>query len=323
VLARALSALSVRHFMPHDEAMQRAILAAQARERCDLVFDLGGLMLANLPPKEASPPVLVDSIDEPGITFERALRHATWREKPGLWRTRRLYELVNAKISTRVAVNVYASELDAAHYAREFPGSRVETIPNGVDTEFFAPRPGASEPDLVAFEGNLSFEPNVDAARVLCTDVLPRVWKERPGVRAVLVGRDPTPEVRAFASGQVEVTGTVADVRDALCRASVFACPMRLGAGIKNKVLQAWALGLPVVATPQALGGLAALDGVNALIRADPPAFAQAVCKLLADRELARELGRNGRELVVQRYTWRAQAERFDALFREVAGAKS
>ena len=97
---------------------------------------------------------------------------------------------------------------------------------------------------------------------------------------------------------------------------------MRLGAGIKNKILQAWALGMPVVATPQALGGLAAVDGKNALVREDPAAFAGAVCKLLADRGLAEELGRNGRALVVERYTWRAQAERFDALFREVAGAK-
>lgn len=321
ILARALSAFSVSHFMPHDEAMGRAVATTIARERCDLVFDLGGLMLANLPPREISPPVVVDSVDEPAITYGRALRHASLLQKPRLLRTRWLYEQVNRAIHARVAANVYASELDADHYAQEFPGARVATIPNGVDTEFFRPRPGGAEPGLVAFEGNLAFEPNVDAARVLCREILPRVWSERAGTRAILVGRDPTDEVRAFASPRVEVTGTVDDVRESLWRAEVFACPMRLGAGIKNKVLQAWALGLPVVATRQALGGLAALDGQNVLVRDGPESFAQALCTLLDDRGLRERLSTNGRALVLERYTWRAQAERFGALFREVTGA--
>ncbi len=317
--ARLSSALSPGHFMPRSEDMRRAIARVLAAEPCDLIFDIGGLMLQNLPPSATSPPVVVDSIDEPGITLDRALRRAQWHERPRLWRTKWLYGRVNGLISARVQANVYSSDIDAAYYARRFPRSRVESIPNGVDVEHYCPGASPPDPNLIAFEGNMGFAPNVDAARHLATEIMPLLWRSRPSVRLQLIGRDPAAEVRALASERVEVTGTVADVREQMRRASVFVCPMRMGAGIKNKVLQALALGLPIVATSESTGGLEVVDGEHALIADDPASFAAAVTRLLESAELRAKLGSNSRRLAVTKYTWKIQALRFEQLFRSVA----
>ena len=316
--ARVLNAFSAAHFMPASDAMRHEIAGRLAASRYDLIFDLGGLMLDNLPPGALAIPLVVDSIDEPLLTFEREMSQTPWAKRPALLRKMRQYEHVNRVISARASVNVYASDLDSACYARAFPNARVESIPNGVDAEYFHPRTELAEAGRIAFEGNLMFGPNVDAAVHLCRDILPHLHQLRPDVHVDLIGRDPAEEVRALASERVHVTGTLEDVRTALWRASVFACPMRLGAGIKNKVLQAWAMGLPMVATSEALGGLDARDGENVLVRGDPREFAKAVHLLLSSTDLAAQLASGGRRSAVEQYSWKAQAQRFDALFRSI-----
>ena len=112
-------------------------------------------------------------------------------------------------------------------------------------------------------------------------------------------------------------------MREHLWRASVFVCPMRLGAGIKNKILQAWAMGLPIVASSQAMGGLDAREGENVLMRDEPAQFAAAVSRLLTTPALARLLSANGRKLALEKYSWKTQAERFDQLFTELCAMRS
>jgi len=313
---RVLQAFSAAHFMPASEAMRSEIAARLAAARYELVFDLGGLMLANLPEGRLPVPLVVDSIDEPLLTFEREMRQAPWSKRPALMRKMRQYEHVNREIHARASVNVYASQLDSESYLRAFPGARVESIPNGVDSEYFHPRPELAEPGRIAFEGNMMFGPNVDAASFLCREILPELDALRAAVRVDLIGREPAQAVQALADERIFVSGTLDDVRGALWRASVFICPMRLGAGIKNKVLQAWAMGIPVVATPAAMGGLDAIEGSNVLVREDARGLAMAVHTLLSQPELAARLAANGRRSAVERYSWKAQAQRFDALFR-------
>jgi glycosyltransferase involved in cell wall biosynthesis len=133
----------------------------------------------------------------------------------------------------------------------------------------------------------------------------------------VLVGRDPAPEVRALASDHVAVTGTVDDVRPYLARGTVFACPMRLGSGIKNKILQAWAMARPVVATPASLGGLAAVDGVNLVVREDNRGFADAVVDLMRDAGRAAQLAAGGRATVEREYAWPQRALQFESVLND------
>lgn len=323
--ARVQGSFSARHFMPSSEAM-RACVAERLRSRaCDAILDLGGLMLDNLPPGPLPVPLVVDSIDEPLVTLERELEQAPWSRRPALLRKRQQYRDVNRRIHERADVNVYASDLDCDVYRREFPNARALAIPNGVDTAFFHPASGHvvdRAPPRIGFEGNMAYPPNVDAAVFLCREILPRVAALVPGVGVDVIGRDPTDEVLALAGPSVRVTGTLADVREALWGCAVFACPMRLGAGIKNKVLQAWALGLPVVASSAAMGGLMAREGENVLVRDDAEAIARAIAEVLRDSRMARRLGDGGRATALEHYDWAKLAARFEALFTRASSGR-
>jgi polysaccharide biosynthesis protein PslH len=318
LLQRARAALSLSSVAPVSSAMQSALAEVFKLRSHDIVLSVGGSVLLNLPSGRRGIPIVTDSIDSASLTFAREWKHARFRERPRLLRQMWLYRQLAHWIARNVDANVFASELDASIAARRFPRLRTEGIPNGVDAEFYCPGPSAPEPKSIVFEGNMMFGPNVDAARYLCEIIVPRILGRHPDLRVYVVGRDPVPQVRALASKSIVVTGTVPDVRDYLWRSSVFVCPMRLGAGIKNKVLQAWAVGMPVVATSEALGGLDARDGENVLVRDAPSLFADTVTELLSDPARGRAVAEGGRKTAVEHYSWRAQARRFELLFEEL-----
>ncbi|MCW5623678.1 MAG: glycosyltransferase, partial [Burkholderiales bacterium] len=169
----------------------------------------------------------------------------------------------------------------------------------------------APRADLV-FEGSMAFGPNIDAAVFFVREVLPVIRRSVPSVRLVLVGRDPVPEVRALASDHVEVTGSVPDVRPYVAGSRVFVSPLRFGAGIKNKILQAWSMGKATVATSVSVSGLPAEDGVNLLVRDGVEALAGGVIELLRSEQRCRALGDAGRRLVEAHFSWDAKALEFE-----------
>ena len=216
----------------------------------------------------------------------------------------------------RATCCLFVSEIDARWARRVVPGLRTRVVENGVDADFFRPLGTPEDWPSVVFEGNQGFPPNVDAARHFATRVLPQVRRAVPDCRFFVVGRDPDPAVQRLASDHVVVTGRVDDVRPWLDRASMFVCPMRLGAGIKNKILQAWAMAKPVLATPTAVGGLAAVPDENILVAGSGAPFARAVVRLLQDPMARAELGKKGRDTVLTRYAWEQQAQALEAILR-------
>lgn len=214
---------------------------------------------------------------------------------------------------------VYVSEADSDAARRRHPSARIETRPNGVDTELFRPAEHRVDEPVVVFEGTMDFAPNVEGALHLGRNIFPLVQREIPDARLVLVGRSPVPEVRALASDAVDVTGTVDDVRAHVQRGAVFACPLLGGVGQKNKVLQAWALGVPVVATPISVEGLEVRVGRNLVLADDPRPFARAVVDLLRDPERRDALARAGRETALEHYSVATRMDQFESLLRDVA----
>lgn len=320
LLRRLFKSISAGDFKLTSDAMRSAVADALRTKSYDLVLEEAANTIPNLPDGPLAAPLIVDSIDEPILREMRALRHARWRDRPEhLYRAWRFWRY-ERKMLSRAALNIYVSEVDAAIYASCFPGRRTAVVPNGVDTAYFAPVTLAAEPGYVVFEGNMNFEPNVHTAQVLVREILPRVRRRVPHAKVVLVGRNPTAAVSALASDDVEVTGAVDDIRPYLARAAVFACPMRLGSGIKNKILQAWAMGRPVVATSESLGGISATDELNILVRDDPQEFADAVADLILDPQRAARLGAAGRETVAGEYSWQLRSSQLDAHFIDVAG---
>ncbi len=217
---------------------------------------------------------------------------------------------------------VVVSQEDADALAGLDPGLALEVIPNGVDSERFAPN-GEVEPDSghIVFTGAMGWAANVTAARSLALEVLPRVRARRPDAHLSLVGREPRPEVLALDRVErVHVTGEVPDVRPWLWRAQVYACPMMSGTGIKNKLLEALACGSACVATPLSCQGTELRHGRDLLVADGPDETAEAIVRLLEDPERRARLARAGREYVVERHSWASVAREFERVYAE-AGA--
>jgi len=172
------------------------------------------------------------------------------------------------------------------------------------------------------FTGNFSWAPNVDAAQRFAAAIFPRIRREWAGAEFIIAGADPVPAVRALAAiPGVRVTGTVPDLRPSIWSATVYVSPLRAGFGVKNKILEAMALGTPIVATSRSLSGLADVVPGDHLLHADSDdEIAAAVQRLLREPALADRLAENARQLVEQRYTWTAVAARYETVLREVAG---
>jgi glycosyltransferase involved in cell wall biosynthesis len=195
--------------------------------------------------------------------------------------------------------------------------ARIHVLPTGV--RLSAPTVTSDDRPSLVFTGTLGYPPNADAVRHFCRDVLPTIRRERPDVRLEIVGDGASRELVStcgVAPG-VEFLGFVPDVFDVLRRATLFVCPMRQGTGIKVKLLEAMACGLPVVASPIAVEGMPdARDGVHLRVARSAEDFARAVVTLLGDKEARARLGARGRELAAG-YTWDRLGERVDRVCRE------
>jgi polysaccharide biosynthesis protein PslH len=214
---------------------------------------------------------------------------------------------------------VVVSEQDGSALRALDPSLHVEVIPNGVDMDAFAPMPDVPvDRDRIVFHGLMHFAPNVSAAEFVARRVLPRVRAVRPDAHLVLVGRGPTAAVRALEDlPGVQVTGEVPDVRPWITGSRVYACPMVSGTGIKNKLLEAMACGVPCVATPLALQGISAEPGRDVLVAADEERFAAELVRVLEDDELASDLSRAGREAVRTNHSWAAVGHAYEEVYLE------
>jgi glycosyltransferase involved in cell wall biosynthesis len=194
--------------------------------------------------------------------------------------------------------------------ARELdPSLPVTVIPNGVDVARFAPQDG--ERSGVLFTGALDTPANEAAAIRLAERIMPRV----PGAELTLVGRSPSPRVLALGG----VVPDVPDIRPWLWGAAAYACPMDSGTGIKNKLLEAMAAGVPAVATPLACQGLEVRDGHHLLIAENDEAFAAALLSTLNHPEAAARRADAARAYVRARHDWDAVAAAYHAVYEQIA----
>ena len=306
-----------------SEAMRRAVQEQFASRRFDVVLAFHPALLhyALLSPDT---PVVADLVDEPALGTWRELRLAR-SSGQALRLVKLIAELViyERALCPRARACLVVAEGDARSLRRLVPAARVEVLPNGVDLDYFRPAGGAPEPDTLMFSGNMDFPPNVAGVLHFHRHIFPLVKQARPEVRWQIVGANPAPAVAALAADpRVTVTGFVDDVRDYFGRAAVVLSPLVSGGGIKNKVLEAWAMGKAVVATPLGVSGLKVRDGEDAIVTADPREFAAQTVELLRQPERAAALGRAWRQTVCDHYSWGAQAARLEALLRDAATLK-
>lgn len=211
---------------------------------------------------------------------------------------------------------VVVAEQDARWLRSHVRDVRVEVVPNGVDA---GPEPGPPSSDpVLAFHGAMDTEANLQGAFALVGEVLPGVRDRRPDAQALVVGRDPPDELLALTGRHVEVTGWVDDIRPWLARAAVYVAPMSSGTGMKNKILEAMAAGLPVVATPAALQSIGPGPGV--ISAPTTAAVIRETVRLLDEPETRRRAAAAARARVEDEFTWERSAARLEHIWSELAG---
>jgi O-antigen biosynthesis protein len=158
-------------------------------------------------------------------------------------------------------------------------------------------------PDSLLFVGNFKHEPNSDAMLWFCREILPLIWKEAPAARLRIVGDAPPKIVRDLASERIEVVGYVPDLRPYLCTSRVSVAPLRYGGGMKGKIGEAMAAGLPVVTTSTGIEGFGLTPGKNVLVGDHPRDFCAAVVKLLRDESTYDAVRKAGWKYISDRFS--------------------
>lgn len=193
----------------------------------------------------------------------------------------------------------------------------IDVVPNGIDTVYFdgeiSPKFHSERPVLL-FSGNMSYPPNVDAAKQLVTEVLPQV--KTPGVHVVIAGTNPSPEIQALAADNVQVTGWLEDIREAYAQATVFVAPLRIGTGQQNKILEAMAMALPCITTQHVASGFPTKEAAAPLqIANSSEGIARQIDRLLNDNDECKSLGSLSREWVEKHCDWGASTEKLADTF--------
>jgi len=235
-----------------------------------------------------------------------------WQRKGLRWQAARIHEL-ERDLARNVDLVFTCSEKDAEAF-REMGAQRVRVMPNTVPP--LAPPLVAQRHDVV-FVGSLDWRPNADAAVVLAKEIWPRCRALLPCARLVIVGRNPPLHVQALAAHDVSIEGSVPSVRPYLDRAFATAVPLRAGSGTRIKILEAWAAGVPVIASRIAAEGLPYSDGKDLILAEEPGEFARALVRLWRDRQLADDLAREGRH-TVEPFTAEKIAEAVARDYREL-----
>lgn len=300
-----------------NPAMWRAIERRIRARRYDIAHLFGGIQVYEYRHALATLPAIIVPYESHALRLERAVHDSpSTRERlrlRGAWLGARIYERIICRGFERVVV---LGDADRDALRRASRHSRIEVIPNGVDV---AETARAGREPLMIFVGNFSYEPNARAASILVDAVLPRVRQQVPDARALLVGPSPSDHLLAAArGGAVDVTGWVPDVDPWLARAAVCVAPLTQGAGIKNKILEAMAAGLPVVTTPVGCEGIAAVDGEQVLIASSVDDLAALTVRVLRDPALGRRIGDAARAFVRRHHGWTDVAARYEALYQDV-----
>ncbi len=274
--------------------------------RIDALFAYSGQM-AQFVPDPCPVRFVMDFVDMDSAKFAAYAQSAA---APMRWvharEARRLLAFEKAT-AARADVVLFVSAAEAGLFRARTGLGNVHAVSNGIDVDHFDPRAAFTRlgPDergegpILLFTGQMDYPPNVDAVTWFAQEVLPAL----PG-RFVIAGRDPAREVRALAGPRVEVTGAVADMRAWLAAADVVVAPLRIARGIQNKVLEAMAMGRPVVASAAAFEGIEAEPGRDLIVVDDGDAMAEAINGLLASPVRACALGRAARARVAEHYRW-------------------
>ncbi|HQE12043.1 MAG TPA: glycosyltransferase [Flavipsychrobacter sp.] len=216
-------------------------------------------------------------------------------------------------------MTLVCSQEDLMYLEQLHSANNLRLLPNGVDTTTFRySHHDYSHQHTLLFTGNMDYAPNVDAVTFFVDEMLPKVKAQFPNIQLVIAGQRPIEKVKALACEYITVTGFVKDLSAMYAAASVVISPLRFGAGTQNKVLEAMAMGVPVVCTEVGFKGLGIADGDGVFSRKDPQAFIDQLAALLSDESLRKTTGEKGRKVIEEKFDWDVITRKLETYFKEV-----
>lgn len=328
--ARTVAALPTRRPSSfgyfHSPRLQARITAALATGRYDLVFvHCSSVAPYVAQPRLQSQPLYV--LDFGDVDSQKWREYAAHRRFPlsvGFWLEAVKLERTERLLSEDFDLCTCTTRGELESLRGLGATGPTDWFPNGVDAEFFQPDPAPYDPDLVSFVGRMDYFPNQQGVQTFCREVLPRLRERRPAVRFEIVGADPSPEIRRLADlPGVSVTGSVPDVRPFVRRAALTVAPLAIARGTQNKILESLAMGVPVVCSREAAGGVDATPGEHLLVAEDTAGFVNAVLSVLEDPPRRRALATAGRARVLSNHSWPASMRRLDGLLDTALRARA
>jgi glycosyltransferase involved in cell wall biosynthesis len=306
-------------------ALQRALDYMLAVKRYDVVqLELAHLAHLRVRVPTGVPPIVC--LDEHNIEYEILFRTARM-PSTALRRAHNMLDGLKVRHDeqrawSRVDGCVVTCPRDQETLLQSARNTCTAVVPNGVDVDSFTPASIPREPATLLFFGAIDYYPNTDAVLYFVREVLPHLVLSNPAIKLVVVGRRPPPAVLACQGPNVEVIGVVDDVKPWIARASVVIVPLRIGGGTRLKILEAMAMGKAIVSTSLGAEGLDVESDRHLLIADDPKSFATQVSRVLAEPNLATQLGEAARRRVITDYAWRASVDRLSDFHAELVAAR-
>lgn len=267
-------------------------------------------------------PVIVDWIDALSMSTERLFRNKRFGlKKLGYyWEWKKMKRFEFQQFKKESFYSIITSHVDKKYLADK-PNA---VAPNGVDTDYFKPSEVNKDIDLI-FTGNMGYQPNIHAVQYFCDNVLPLLIKDKSEINFYIVGINPPHFIKKKHDGRnVFVTGFVQDISKYLNRSKIFVAPLQTGAGIQNKILEAFACSLPVVTTDFGNAGIQAVNDKEVIVRNEPEGIADAIVDLLSDSIKRKNIGANATHLVKRKFSWDSFTNHLEYIFQnEIANFNS
>lgn len=284
----------------YNKNVNKAIDEIIINRKIDLIYFKrlrSGIYLPNL-----SIPLIMDMTDAMSMFYFRLAKQANFLKRFYYFWEGRKYEWFEDKVKNSANKFIVCSEIDKK-YLEKRGIKNISVIPNGVDTAYYEPATSSRKSQTILLSGLMGKPVNSNAAIYFSKKIFPAILSCFPNLKLCIVGPSPHPSVKALENKNIAVTGYVKNIRKYIASAAVIVCPVKVGSGTRNKILQAWAMKKPVVSTSIGAEGLLYKDGQNILIADTPETFAQNVVWLLQDKRVYTRIARSALETVQTHYS--------------------
>ena len=313
-LVRALVTDAIQQNQPYDAIHADQLNMAQYALHAQSAISNLQSLISNL----QSPTLVLDEHNAVWTILDRAQRAETaWLRKQLLKLEVRKFKDYEGRVCRVFDTVLAVSENDRAALYRAMEGVRkIHLIPIGVDTAPSQPALHHTDATDILSVGTMFYPPNVDGVLWFAQQVFPLIQREMPTATFTIIGARPPRAIQSLEQAStIRVTGYVSDLAPYLNQAACLIVPLRSASGMRVKILEAWARGIPVVSTTMGYEGLDAVPDEHLLVGDTPHDFAQAVLRLLRDPDLRRRLAEAGRQRVEEKYAWRVACQGLDAVY--------